>query len=90
MVLFAWAMVALGFPASLAASLVMASLLTLAEAVPVLQSISLPSWLGLPLVWCAFCAAGYLQWFVLVPRVWRRLHASSFAAQPTVKRANTR
>lgn len=90
MVLFAWAMVALGFPASLAVSLAIASMFSLAQFVPMIQPTSVPVWLGLPLIWCAFCAAGYLQWFVLVPRAWDRLHRSSPASLPAAEKADTR
>lgn len=79
-VLFAWAMSALSFPTGLAVSAAVAILLVAAEAANLTGSIPVPNWLGLWLVWLAFCAAGYFQWFVALPLLWQRYRAASARA----------
>ena len=76
MVLFAWAMLALSFPAGLLVSLALAVALQVIDTSAALQWIQLPTWMGVSLVWLFFCLAGYTQWFVLVPRVQRRFRPS--------------
>jgi hypothetical protein len=73
MVLFAWIMLALSFPSGLLVSLVLAVVLLVVDATQSLQDIQVAAWVGVPIVWMAFCAAGYIQWFVALPRLWRRL-----------------
>jgi hypothetical protein len=87
---FAWAMVALGFPASLLVSLAVAGVLALVDAVPQFPHGSVPFQLGLPLVWSAFCVAGYTQWFLLVPRVWRRMRKSGNASHQATVRTHSK
>ena len=39
----------------------------------------LPQWVGFTGLWLAFCAVGYLQWFKLIPWLWRKLRSSPVA-----------
>jgi hypothetical protein len=82
-VLFAWAMVALSFPAGLLVSLALAAVLSAADSSAAFQWANLPVWAGLPVAWGAFCFAGYAQWFVLVPRLLRRIRAVQATGSPT-------
>jgi hypothetical protein len=88
-VVFAWAMVALGFPASLLVSLALAAFLALVDVMPEFPFGSVPFHIGLPLVWSAFCAAGYAQWFVLIPRIWRSTHKSERANPEATARSQS-
>lgn len=73
MVLFAWAMLALTFPAGLLVSGIAAVAADALEHFQVDGLIQLPAWLGISLLWLAFLAIGYLQWFKALPRLWRRV-----------------
>lgn len=65
-ILFAWYMLALSFPASLVVPLVHVALFDgLGIAVESSYSSFVLDWLG-------FFLVGYLQWFVVVPWLWRK------------------
>ena len=75
-------MLALSFPAGLAVSLVLSVALFGADAANLAEAIHVPVWLGLPIVWLAFCAAGYFQWFVAIPWLWRRYRSATDSPGP--------
>jgi hypothetical protein len=89
-VLFAWAMLALSFPTGLAVSIVVSVVLFAADAANLADGIHVPVWLGLPLVWLAFCAAGYFQWFVAIPWLWRRYRSATAKTGPISTSTATR
>lgn len=31
----------------------------------------MPSWLALPVIWIGLTGAGYVQWFILLPKAWK-------------------
>ena len=74
-ILFAGAMAALTFPSGLLVSGAGAMLATMNEGeLPALIS-DLPPSVGFAVLWLAFCAVGYLQWFKLIPWLWRKLRS---------------
>ena len=75
-VLFAGAMSALTFPSGLLVSGAVAMLAELNDGnLPAPIGDLSPS-IGFTVLWLAFCMAGYLQWFKLLPWLWRRLRPS--------------
>lgn len=68
-IVLTWSMLVLAFPGSLIVSLAhMALGAGLAITIGT-------SYLSLGIEWAAYFALGYLQWFVLVPRLWRKWKA---------------
>lgn len=65
-------MLILAFPASLLVSGLLASLVLLQDefGVPLLDLIA-SNYVGHSVMWLAFFVSGYLQWFVLLPKLWR-------------------
>jgi len=60
-----WGMIVAAFPSSFAVVYICGALLMWAgTAIPTGR-------LGIALVWCVFFGAGYLQWFVLIPKLLR-------------------
>lgn len=74
-VLFAGAMSALTFPSGLLVSALIAILATFNNDSLPAPIGDLPPWIGFTAVWLAFCAVGYLQWFRLIPWLWRKLRS---------------
>lgn len=66
----------LAFPASLLVAALFALLAGIQEqsGVPLLDSIS-SNLLGISIMWLFFFVAGYAQWFVLLPWLWRKWKA---------------
>lgn len=74
--LFAGAMSALTFPSGLLVSGAIAMLAIINDGdLPFLLS-ELPPWVGFTVLWLAFCVVGYLQWFKLIPWLWRKIRRS--------------
>ena len=69
-ILFAYLMLALSFPAGLA---VFGALGGLAVALHELFGAAMPAALQLAMLWLGCVAAGYVQWFIFLPWVIRRL-----------------
>jgi len=69
-----YGMLFLAFPVSLLIAAMFALLAMLQEplGVPLLDLIG-SNYAGYCVMWLAFLAAGYWQWFVLVPRLWGKL-----------------
>ncbi|MFT3664281.1 hypothetical protein [Piscinibacter sp.] len=72
-VLFAWAMLALTFPSGLLVSGSIAILANINDGTLLALINDAPPWIGFTILWLAFCAIGYLQWFRLIPWFWRKL-----------------
>lgn len=71
-----YGMLFLTVPVSLIIAAMFALLAMLQEiwGVPLLDLIG-SNYVGFCVIWSAFIAAGYWQWFVLVPRLWRKWKA---------------
>jgi hypothetical protein len=78
-ILFAGAMSALTFPSGLLVSGVIAMLATVNDGDLPAPISDVPPWVGFTVLWLAFCAVGYLQWFRLIPWLWRKLRSSPVA-----------
>lgn len=66
-----YSMLALAFPASQVVTLTLAAIGYVAEASG--KSFSIPTtYLTIIVEWVVFLCAGYFQWFVLLPWLWRR------------------
>ncbi len=66
-----YGMMALSFPASQVVALILGAIGYLSEMWG--ESLSIPSnYLTLVAEWLVFLGVGYLQWFVLLPWLWRR------------------
>jgi hypothetical protein len=72
-VFLVYGMLFLAFPISLLVAGLFALMALLQEQlkVPLLDLIG-SNYVGFFVMWLAFFVAGYLQWFVLLPRLWRR------------------
>lgn len=68
-----YGMLFLAFPVGLLIAAIFALLAMLQEnwGMPLLDLIG-SNYVGFCVMWLAFFAAGYWQWFVLVPRLWRK------------------
>jgi len=68
-----WGMLVLCFPVSLLVAALLAMLIIAQEGFEI-RTLDLvdSSSVGFVVVWLVFVAAGYWQWFQLVPRIWRR------------------
>lgn len=66
-----YGMLALSFPASQLVALILGSVGYIAEKWGVDLSIPM-SYMTLAVEWLIFLGAGYLQWFVLLPWLWRK------------------
>lgn len=68
-----YGMLCLAFPTSLIVAGLFALMSMLQEhlGVPLLDAID-SNYVGVCVMWLAFFAAGYLQWFVLLPWLWRK------------------
>lgn len=73
-VFLVYGMLFLSFPISLIVAATFALLVVLQESsgIPLLELIS-SNYVGFCVMWLAFFLAGYWQWFVLVPKLWRAL-----------------
>jgi len=78
-VLFAAAMATLTFPSGLLVSGFIAMLATVNDGKMPYAIENLPPWIGFTVLWLAFCVVGYLQWFRLVPWLWRKSRSSPAA-----------
>lgn len=72
-VFLAWSMLALAFPSSLLVAAVFAGMSIAAEKWFATVIPTSYWWIGV--TWAGFFVAGYLQWFVLVPWMWRKWRA---------------
>jgi hypothetical protein len=79
-VLFAGAMSALTFPSGLLVSGCVAALVAFYDGNLPSPFADLPPTIGFSVLWLAFCAVGYLQWFRLMPWFWRKVRPSAVAA----------
>jgi hypothetical protein len=72
-VLLVYGMLILAFPASLLIAGLFAMLALLQEqlGVPLLELIG-SNYVGFSVMWSAFFVAGYVQWFILLPWLWRK------------------
>ena len=68
-IFLAWSMLGLAFPSSLLVALVLSGLSIASEN---FFSVIPTSYPMLSLTWACFFAAGYWQWFVFVPWLWRK------------------
>lgn len=75
-VFLAYGMLFLAFPVSLLVAGLFALLALLQEqlGVPLLDLIG-SNYVGFSVMWLAFFVAGYVQWFVLLPWLWRKRKA---------------
>ncbi|WP_293998497.1 hypothetical protein [Sphaerotilus sp.] len=78
-ILFAGAMSALTFPSGLLVSGAIAMLVVINDGDLPVPISDLPPWIGFTVLWFAFCAVGYLQWFKLIPWLWRKIRPSPVA-----------
>jgi hypothetical protein len=72
-VFLVYSMLVLAFPASLLVAGLITLMVLLQESlgVPLLDLIE-SNRVGLCVMWLSFCIAGYLQWFVMLPWLWRK------------------
>ena len=66
-VIFAWSMLALTFPSGILVAGAYA-LLSGADAINTMNPVY-----GFSVIWSAFVLVGYIQWFKILPTIWRRL-----------------
>ncbi len=71
-VLFVWGMLCLAFPASLLVAGLITVLILLQEQFGASFLNAGGSYAGYLAAWLCFFTAGYAQWFVLAPWLWRR------------------
>lgn len=69
-IFFAWTMLILAFPSSLLVALLFTGVAIAAE--KLFSAVIPESYLMLSVSWACFVAAGYWQWFVLLPWLWRK------------------
>lgn len=83
-----YGMLFLAFPVSLPVAALFALLALLQEqlGVPLLELIS-SNYVGFSVMWLVFFIAGYVQWFVLLPWLWRKLQPARCPPSTKAQRA---
>lgn len=74
--LFVWAMLALTFPLGLIVAALVAAVVALSESATFDPMSYVPNLVGFTLLWLAFYAVGYWQWFRVIPWLWRHISSS--------------
>ena len=70
---FILAMLALTFPAGLIPISIFAAVSAVGQATGSAPLEVIPAWAGFTTLWLSLLAAGYLQWFKVLPWLWRKL-----------------
>jgi len=84
-VLLAWSTLALAFPVSLLVALILAGISIASE--QVFSAVIPTSYWWIAISWLCFFVAGYWQWFVLLPWLWRKWKARRSAGTDTTASA---
>jgi hypothetical protein len=72
-----WSMLTLAFPMSLLVALIFTGVSILSESV--FSTVIPVSYASIAITWLCFFVAGYWQWFVLLPWLWRKWKARGSA-----------